>query len=177
MKAKKVLTFIMLGLFLFCQKQSPFRELQGPLDKLENADAVIRNFLATGFQGAEQAYTLAGEEAYLFQQINVTRVYKVVIEYPEKGEKLPTIITANEALVDNPGRKTELRGDVTVKSPNGRTLECKDLVWDQSKQVLNTEAEVKIVMPSGDIIEGVGLSADQKLNRLVLKRGRGLHPM
>lgn len=160
-----------------CQKQAPFKELRGPADRHDNADAVIRNFSATGFQGVDQTYNLTGDEAYLFQQANVTRVYKVVIEYPEKGEKKPTIITADEAVVDNPSHKTELRGNVSVKSPNGRTLECKDLVWDQSKQVLNTEAAVKIVMPSGDIIEGVGLSADQKLNRLVLKRGKGLHPM
>ncbi|MBC6491870.1 LPS export ABC transporter periplasmic protein LptC [Flavihumibacter stibioxidans] len=69
-------------------------------------------------------------------------------------------------------QKVFLRDSVTVFNIRKDTLRCKELWWDQTKQIFYTEKEVEIHQPD-KVIYGTGLEADQSFNWYLIKQITG----
>ncbi len=145
-------------------------------DRRRGADAVLNHFTAQGFNEAGPQWNLKADQAYIFSAKKLTYVVKVDLVYFQ-GKEGKTLVTCDEADIDENEQTLLLRKNVVVKSDNGRVLYAEELLWREKEQFLVSEKPVKITMPSGDIIEGQALTADNRLNRLTLKAGRGFHPM
>lgn len=69
-------------------------------------------------------------------------------------------------------QKVFLRDSVTVFNMRKDTLKCRELWWDQTKQLFYTDKEVEIHQPD-KVIYGSGLEADQSFNWYLIKQVTG----
>ncbi|MCB1199400.1 MAG: LPS export ABC transporter periplasmic protein LptC [Leptospiraceae bacterium] len=135
----------------------------------------IENFSAVSFDGQKTAWNLKAQYANLLEKKQQTKVHMVhLLYYGDQSE--PTDITADEGILFEADKNLFLRGNVIVKSPNGRILYTEELKWSDARNELRSDTRVKIIMSSGDILEGNGLLADRNLTRIELVGGSGFHP-
>lgn len=146
------------------------------IDRLIGADAVIQNFTAQGFRDSGPVWGLQAKQGYVFTKEKTTHLFDVSLQYFQTQDG-KTTVTCDETVMNEKEQTLLLTGNVIVKSANGRVLYAQELLWREKEQLLVSEKPVKITMPSGDVIQGNALTADNRLNRLTLKAGRGFHPM
>lgn len=169
-----LLLLFLFMIFTACKEQAEFVPVPTNDDRMNGAQVVVHNFEARGFTTEKPLWVLKSKEAYIFHEQGQTIAFDLDIEY-DSGEDETTRVTGKKGTIDNKTRTLKIEGDVEVVTSTGRELYTEYLTWFEDKQVLFTDAHVKIIMPEGDTIEGEGLKADQKLNRMVLKGGRGFH--
>lgn len=158
-----------------CSDDNPFRQVAGPDDEIPDADLVIRNFTAEGYTRTSTLWKLEARSAYMFHDEEKTRLFNIDLTYYE-GSNRGTEVSGKRGILDNKTGNLRIEGDVKVVSANGRQVLAENMNWVDEKDLLMTDAPVKILFPEGDVITGQGLEADNNLNRLILHGGSGFHP-
>ncbi|MDA0987132.1 MAG: LPS export ABC transporter periplasmic protein LptC [Bacteroidetes bacterium] len=85
----------------------------------------------------------------------------VINLYDENGNHSSTI-TSNRGTADEETYYIEVEGNVIVTSNNGVVVKTEKMIWNQDRQIVMSETNVKITS-STEIINGVGFESDQFL--------------
>ena len=168
------LSLIFMAIMLHCSKSDSFYLVKDMAEKMDGANAVVRNFTALGYTAKDKVWELIADEAYMYSDTDLTYVFTVDLDYYKNGKK-STKVYGNKGLLNNREGTLRIDEEVRVFSSNGRKLYTDYLTWYDKEQVLDTDAPVTITFPEGDVIKGVGMRADQKLEKWVLKSGRAVH--
>lgn len=102
------------------------------------------------------------------------------IEFPEGMELIKfdanknilSSITADYAKQFVADDKWEAKNNVVATNAQGDTLKTEHLIWEEKKELIYTEEFVKIIR-SDQIITGIGLTSDQKLQNWKIKNPKG----
>lgn len=102
------------------------------------------------------------------------------IEFPEGMElvkfdankNILSSITADYAKQFVAEDKWEAKNNVVATNAQGDTLKTEHLIWEEKKEIIYTEEFVKIIR-SDQIITGIGLTSDQKLQNWKIKNPKG----
>ncbi len=102
------------------------------------------------------------------------------IEFPEGMElvkfdankNILSSITADYAKQFVADDKWEAKNNVVATNAQGDTLKTEHLIWEEKKELIYTEEFVKIIR-SDQIITGIGLTSDQKLQNWKIKNPKG----
>jgi len=94
-----------------------------------------------------------------------------VIYFEGTGDTVASAIS-KYAKYDEEKRLWELRDSVVVRNDTGNILETELLYWDQEKDLIFTEKDVRITSTE-QVVMGSGFESDSKLNRRVIKNITG----
>lgn len=102
------------------------------------------------------------------------------IEFPEGMElvkfdankNIISSITADYAKQFVAEDKWEAKNNVVATNAQGDTLKTEHLIWEEKKEIIYTEEFVRIIR-SDQIITGIGLTSDQKLQNWKIKNPKG----
>ena len=90
--------------------------------------------------------------------------------YKVTGEKDATL-TSRQGSYNSRLGSMEARGDVVVKSTEGRTLASPHLRYDPSRNEVTSDSAFVLTERSGRVIRGVGFVSDPNLNAVRVLRG------
>jgi len=137
-------------------------------------DIAIKNFTAEGYKDKALNWTLQSDTSYINYTNSEVVMKKIVMTYYESpGES--SLVTCDEALMNRLTNDMSLKGEVRVKSSNGRQLYSDILYWDSKKEELSTNVPVKIIYKDGEVITGRGLKANGSLSKIVIYQPVGIH--
>ena len=86
--------------------------------------------------------------------------------------KVTSSMTANYAISYDDDERIEAQNDVVVINELNERLNTEHLVWDQQKELIYSEAFVKITTED-EVLYGEGLEADERFNQWEILRPRG----
>ncbi|PKQ60809.1 LPS export ABC transporter periplasmic protein LptC [Labilibaculum filiforme] len=67
----------------------------------------------------------------------------------------------------------ELRNKVVAISDDGKNINTELMFWDQGKGLIYSDQYVRITTDDGQVLEGIGFSSDDKMNKITLKKVTG----
>ncbi|MCE2846070.1 MAG: LPS export ABC transporter periplasmic protein LptC [Sphingobacteriales bacterium] len=94
------------------------------------------------------------------------------IEFFDENLRVESQLTAGWALHRENERVWEARKDVVVVNQKGERLDTQHLIWDERKELLTSEEDVKITTAE-EVIFGKGFEADQDFSRYRIFNVRG----
>ena len=98
-----------------------------------------------------------------------------VVFYDQHSGKQAARLTSDSAIVDDRSRDMIAIGNVVVYSDSSKTtLRTERLVWEQSTELIRSDADVNIRTPT-ETIEGQGFVSDQLLTSYRIFKVRGVH--
>jgi LPS export ABC transporter protein LptC len=107
-------------------------------------------------------------------------VEKPYMEFPKgiemrffNGNKVESIMTANYAIAQEGNKLMIARNNVVVVNEKGETLNTEELIWDEEKETIYSNAFVKITTQD-EIIMGTGMTANQNFTNYVIKNISGI---
>ena len=131
----------------------------------------------------ETIFTESGQIRYSLKTPKLLRFEdegRDYIEFPEGMElvkfdankNILSSITADYAKQFVADDKWEAKNNVVATNAQGDTLKTEHLIWEEKKELIYTEEFVKIIR-SDQIITGIGLTSDQKLQNWKIKNPKG----
>lgn len=107
-------------------------------------------------------------------------VEKPYMEFPKgiemkffNGNKVESTMTANYAIAQEGNKLMIARNNVVVVNEKGETLNTEELIWDEEKETIYSNAFVKITTQD-EIIMGTGMTANQNFTNYVIKNISGI---
>lgn len=134
-----------------------------------NSSAVeesLKSFTLTGYdEGNNKKWEMEGENAAIStDNIDLTNVKANIYE---KSQVID--IKADKGFINKANQKVSLRKNVIVKDSQGGVLYTDILNWDQKKDVIWTDAYLKLVKNGNEVV-GTGGEVDTKLTQAVIKK-------
>ncbi len=86
----------------------------------------------------------------------------VVVHFYDQNGGQTSVLTSNEAIVDESTDNLEATGNVLVVSSDSTRLRTQHLYWDNKKQLVHTPEFVRITSPT-ETLQGHGFESDQSL--------------
>ncbi|MCC6690049.1 MAG: LPS export ABC transporter periplasmic protein LptC [Bacteroidia bacterium] len=96
----------------------------------------------------------------------------VHVLFYDDSAKIKTELTAKYGIRYEGIGRMEAKNDVTLVNEKGERLNTEHLIWDEQKQLIYTEAFVKI-KTANEIIYGNGLESNQDFTRYKIKNIKG----
>lgn len=131
----------------------------------------IESFLSQG--GTIKARLTA--PTMLRYQLDTTKVefpHSLRVDFYNDSTSVESRLRADYGNYFENENKVFLKDSVVVYNMRGDTLHCKELYWDQRKQVFYTEKNVIIRKPDQKIY-GSGLTADQNFKWFTINNAKG----
>lgn len=120
-----------------------------------------------------RSWTLHAEEAVKRDADRVFLFKDVRLLLYEGGAAGPSL-TARRGMVRYESRDMTAWSNVRVVFADGTVLTTEELHWSEGRQVLHTTNFVRIVRPSGEVVEGYGLEMDRNAETVtILRQVRG----
>ncbi len=94
-----------------------------------------------------------------------------LIFYNKEG-KQTTTLKANYGMRYHKSKKMEVKYNVVLVNINNEVLTTEQLIWDEEKKIIYTNAHVKITR-AHDVIMGIGLTSNQNFTKYELKNLTG----
>jgi LPS export ABC transporter protein LptC len=88
----------------------------------------------------------------------------VVVHFFDTEGKQTSVLTSQQANVDEATNNLEAIGNVLVVSPDSTKLRTEHLYWDNKRQLVHTPEFVRINSPT-EALQGHGFESDQNLRR------------
>ena len=165
--------FILLSFtFFFCKEETSFFKIHKNQDIIPHSDAVIKNFQSESYQKDKIIWKLFSKEAYLRKKENKMYIFELELSYFQENKEVSKV-QGKKGILNSPKKILKIKGEVFAEAENGKKLYTEYLEWDEYSQKLSTDFPVKIISPDGTTIEGIGLIADKKLNKITIKRVKG----
>jgi len=156
------LTLLMLFGLMVCQKPEP-KQNQG-----NTPSQIVEGFRLTESVSGKKNYELQAVKAYLYDSLHKIEVIEPKIIFFDPDGKEFSVLVARAGSVNNKTSDLVARNEVMVRTSDSTYLYTDSLVWLNDRQVVTTDAWVKILSPQGDI-EGQGLIADASLSKIEIK--------
>jgi len=90
-----------------------------------------------------------------------------IVFYGADGSVESTLTAKYATAVEN-SKEMVARNNVVVVNNKGETLNCEELVWDESRKVIYSNSFVKITTPE-EIIYGKGMTANENFTDYTIK--------
>jgi LPS export ABC transporter protein LptC len=96
----------------------------------------------------------------------------VIVHFFDTEGKQTSVLTSQQANVDEATNNLEAIGDVLVVSSDSTKLRTEHLYWDDKRQLVHTPAFVRINSPT-EALQGHGFESDQNLRHYKVFRPTG----
>ncbi|MCS7258671.1 MAG: LPS export ABC transporter periplasmic protein LptC [candidate division WOR-3 bacterium] len=163
---KLIITCYLIGfviVFLItCQKES---RIQSPTRELPSQ--IIRNFKFYESTSGKILYEVSAESAYIYEQTRRICAFGVEVLFYNKDGTI-TNLSAQMGRVNTDNSNLVAQGNVIVRTADSTYLYTDSLIWDNARQIIITDAAVKIISAKGTL-EGNGLISDAELQRIEIK--------
>jgi LPS export ABC transporter protein LptC len=143
--------------------------------KAENADQICYDLDIAFIDSSNTKAILKANCAKIYLDSNKTLLENGVKVrfFSAKGTQTGTL-TAENIEIDDLTKNMFATGNVVVISDSSRTkLETQELEWHQERKKILSNVYVKITSPN-EIIEGIGLESDEKLNNYRIFKVSGI---
>jgi len=140
----------------------------------ENVDIVIKNFTAEGYKNQSLNWSLKADTSYIIYSDYKVEMEGIQMTYHENKNDT-SVLTCESATMNRNTNDLNLKGNIEIKSSNGRELYTNILFWDNKKEELSTNLPVKIAYSDGEVIQGKGMKANGSLSKIVIYHPVGVH--
>ena len=166
LNCQAILTFLSSLLF--------FLLIPGCRDSAPNAisesmpSQVVEGFKLTESISGKKFYQLQADKAFCYESLNKIDVVEPKIIFFDENCKEFSTLTARAGVVFNKTSDLVAQGEVVVRTEDSTYLYTDSLVWLNARQIVTTDAWVKINSQQGNI-EGQGLISDAGLKKIEIK--------
>ncbi len=158
-------------IFISCGEDKSVESSTNEINKIKSLpDSEIYDFSYKYTVGSKLRWELFSEKAEIYTKDDIIKVTGVHLTfYNNKGE-IDTGLDSKYGMVHNNTKIMTAISNVVLRTATGSILYTDILNWDDNIQKLYTDGRVKIVKDTGDVITGIGFEADNKLEKIVIKR-------
>ncbi len=157
-----IILILLMTIFIVCKtKQANSRSETLP-------SQVVTDFKMYESASGKKMYYLYAEKAFVYdepQVINVVKPY--IIFYKENGDVNSTL-SAVSGRVNTKSSDLFAKDSVIVKTADSTVLQTDSLIWENTQEIITTDAWIKIDSKQG-LIEGQGLVSDAGLKKIEIK--------
>ncbi|MEE9225843.1 MAG: LPS export ABC transporter periplasmic protein LptC [Bacteroidota bacterium] len=166
----KHVCFVLLTVaFLSCEekiKPSVTDQTAGPSQESWNSTVVFSD------SGKVQAVLRAGHISVYADRMMTHMDGGVSVDFYSVAGEHTSVLTSQEAWVNDRIKNLEAKGNVVVTSDDGSILVTDQLFWDNGARKIHTDRFVQITTPN-ETIQGHGFESDQSLKYYKIFRVTG----
>jgi LPS export ABC transporter protein LptC len=172
----KILQIFIIGLLFIivsfaCNKHEP---VVTQSDNEEIPDQEMWNFdVKVTKNGKLDAHLKAGHMLYFSDKEQSVMNQGVLVDFYDKEGNQASTLTSDSGLFNEKNQDVKAIRNVIVNSDSGVTLYTEELAFDQGKEKIFTERDVKITTTKGDTFYGTGFISDPQLKFWEIKKLRG----
>ncbi|MGQ9678337.1 MAG: LPS export ABC transporter periplasmic protein LptC [bacterium] len=126
---------------------------------------VVLGFILHESASGQRRYTLIAEEAIVREKEGRIDVQRPLVTFFDDLGKVYSTLRAGEGVILIRTEDLIARGNVVIQTAESTVLFTDSLVWNNSRQLVLTDAGVTIESPKGQVV-GQGLVADPGLNKI-----------
>ncbi len=154
-----------------CNKHEP---VVTQSDNGEIPDQEMWNFdVKVTESGKLDAHLKAGHMLHFSEKEQSVMNKGVLVDFYDQDAKLASTLTSDSGLFNEKNQDVKAIRNVIVSSDSGVTLYTEELAYDQGKEKIFTEKDVKITTTKGDTFYGTGFESDPQLKFWEIKNLRG----
>ncbi len=151
---------ILAVLFSSCTKQSA--ENMNSREGLPDQESWGVNIILTD-QGIMRAKIESGHLEKYNEKEFILLNNNVKVDFFDANENHTSVLTSQEAEVDQKSNDMKAFGNVVVVSDSGITLYSEKLSWESKDEKLQTKEEIMITTLDNDTLYGIGFESDSDL--------------
>ncbi len=151
---------ILVVLFSSCTKQSV--ENMNSRDGLPDQESWGVNIILTD-QGIMRAKVESGHLEKYNEKEFILLNNDVKVDFFDANENHTSVLTSQQAEVDQKSNDMKAFGNVVVVSDSGITLYSETLSWKSKDEKLQTKEEIMITTLDNDTLYGIGFESDSDL--------------
>ena len=155
-----LLPIILAVLFSSCTKQSV--ENMNSREGLPDQESWGVNIILTD-QGIMRAKIESGHLEKYNEKEFILLNNNVKVDFFDANENHTSVLTSQEAEVDQKSNDMKAFGNVVVVSDSGITLYSEKLSWESKDEKLQTKEEIMITTLDNDTLYGIGFESDSDL--------------
>ena len=155
-----LLPIILAVLFSSCTKQSV--ENMNSREGLPDQESWGVNIILTD-QGITRAKVESGHLEKYNEKEFILLNNNVKVDFFDANENHTSVLTSQEAEVDQKSNDMKAFGNVVVVSDSGITLYSETLSWKSKDEKLQTKEEIMITTLDNDTLYGIGFESDSDL--------------
>ena len=165
-----VALFIIIIFMNYCKNNKSLRIEE--IEKENGSTISIRNFerMSINDQG-KLLWKLNAKETFYFNKTDISILYDMNVEQFENG-KIKSKIKADKGKINKKENKIYASGNIYVKTIEGKILEAEELEMDTETNTVTSDKRV-IIKSDGTTIKGVGLIAENGLNKFKILKPEG----
>ncbi len=170
--SKILLTLFLVNISTVCcsNKQSTQKKSTADTNVISNLpDTEIYDFSYKHTNKDKIIWELFSKIGKVFDRKGIIEIEGVNLNF-YKNNKPDSTITSKYGQIDEHKDILTAISNVVLTTSDGTVLYTDLLHWDNNKSLLYTEKFVKIIKQNGDIIKGIGMEADNQLEKLIIKR-------
>ncbi len=137
------------------------------------SDAVIHHFLINSYEKNSLLWELKAQKAYTNWDNQNISIFKPYLSYINKKDQKITHVYGEKGRFIKEKNILLIQQNVVMHFHDGKKIFTDYLTWYKNKKLIKTNAPVKIIMPNGTIIRGIGLQTDTQLNKIKLLETTG----
>lgn len=163
---KKYLIWFFIFLFLFSCKNET-----GPLEYFDvdaEPDLIVYGYSGTATSGSRKLMDTTAVRAEYYEKQRRVLMEQVSARF-YNGEEVQASIEADRGMIFQDTQSMEARSNVRLIASDGSIMYTSFIFWDQSRDMITTEAFVRIIRPNGDVITGYGFEAPPDLSEITIK--------
>ena len=162
--------FILMIFMNYCKNNKTLRIEE--IEKENGSTISIRNFerISINNQG-KLLWKLNARETFYFNRTDISILYDMNVEQFENG-KIKSKIKADKGIINKKENKINALGNIFVKTVEGKILEAEELEMDTETNTITSDKRV-IIKSDGTIIKGIGLIAENGLNKFKILKPEG----
>ena len=160
-----------ISIFAFhCKKNTAERILE---ERESGSTIVLRNYTRISYnEKGVMLSRLKANESYIYPTEKNTILYGIHYEQFDNG-KFSNLVIGDRGTVNHTTKKLDLKGNVSVESKDKRVLKTESIFYDMEQKTIESNDKVTILTDSTKI-EGIGLRADQNLNKYTILKPIGV---
>jgi LPS export ABC transporter protein LptC len=132
-------------------------------------DNEIRGARIGLFEGSVKTTDIRADYIEKYTKQDSTLAWKLEVDFYDRQGKQTSRLVADSGLVREAIKLMVANGHVVVVSEDGARLETEQLFWNGTTQMITTDSFVTVYQ-HGDTLMGYGLEADQRLNKVKIKK-------
>lgn len=161
---------VLFVLVTACQSASPPQPL-GKATAVDSADQVMFGVQFYVSDAGLRRAEVKSDTALMFEENTRTELRKVnATFYTAQGAPNATL-TSRQGTYNTRLGSMEARGDVLVKSNDGRTLASPQLRFDPTRNEISSDSAFVLTEKNGRVTRGIGFVSDPDLNAVRIIRG------
>jgi LPS export ABC transporter protein LptC len=162
-RLKKIFLIGLIFFLIYCNR-GPKAEEETETTPASREKA--ENFVLVDSEGSKKNWVLRAEQADNFE--DSVKIYGVAVEFYDKEGEYSSTLTSDSGVVYSKSGDMRAIEHVKVTSRDSTVLKTDYLEWDNKRQKICTESNVRITQKNS-IITGKGMESDPNLEHIEIK--------